>query len=43
MYESIVSFVLEQQAIELASTFLVNDLNELCIKNLKSFCLEEKA
>ena len=42
-YESIVSFVLEQEAIETGSTFVVEDLNELYIENLKSFGIEEKA
>ena len=42
-YESIVSFVLEQEAIEPGSTFVVKDLNELYIENLKSFGIEEKA
>ena len=36
------SFVLEQEAIEPCSTFVVKDLNELYIKNLKSFGIEEK-
>ena len=42
-YESIVSFVLEQEAIETGSTFVADDLNELYIENLKSFGIEEKA
>ena len=42
-YESIVSFVLEQEAIETGSTFVVEYLNELYIENLKSFGIEEKA
>ena len=41
-YESVVSFVLEQEAIEPGSTFVVKDLNELYIKNLKFFGTEEK-
>ena len=43
MYQSIVSFVLEQEAIEPGSTFVVKDLDELYIENLKSFGTEEKA
>ena len=43
VYESIVSFVLEQEVIEPGSTFIVKDLNELNIKNLKSFGIEDKA
>ena len=43
VYESIVSFVLEQEAIEPGSTFVVKDLNEQYIENLKSFGIEEKA
>ena len=42
-YENIVSFVLEQEAIEPCSTFVVKDLNKPYIKNLKSFGIEEKA
>ena len=42
-YENIVSFVLEQEAIEPCSTFVVKDLNKLYIKILKSFGIEEKA
>ena len=41
-YESSVSFVLEQEAIEPGSTFVVEDLNELYIEHLKSFGIEEK-
>ena len=41
-YESIISFMLEQEAIEPGSTFVVMDLNELYIENLKSFGIEEK-
>lgn len=41
-FESIKSFVLEQEADEPSSTFLVKDLNELNIENLKSFGIEEK-
>ena len=33
-YESIVCFVLEQEAIEPGSTFVVKNLNELYIENL---------
>ena len=40
-YESIVSFVLEQEAIEPHSTFVVKDLNELTI--YQKFDIEEKA
>ena len=42
-YEGIVSFVLEREAIEPRSSFVVKDLNELYIENLKSFGIEEKA
>ena len=42
VYESIVSFVLEQEAIDPGSTFVVKGLNELYIENLKSFGIEEK-
>ena len=41
-YEGIVSFVLEREAIEPGCTFVVKDLNELYIENLKSFGIEEK-
>ena len=41
-YESIVSFVLEKEAIEPGSTFVVKELNELYIENVKSFRVEEK-
>ena len=37
-----VRFVLEQEAIEPGSTFVVEDLNELYIEHLKSFGIEEK-
>ena len=40
-YESIASFALEQDVIEPGS-FVVKDLNELYIENLKSFGIEEK-
>ena len=40
-YESIVSFVLEQQVIEPGSTFVVKDLNEI-YRKLKVFRIEEK-
>ena len=43
VYESIVSFVLGQEAIEPGSTFVVKDLNELYVKNLTSFGIEEEA
>ena len=36
-YESIVSFVLEQEAIESVFTFVTKDFNELYIKNVMSF------
>ena len=42
-YESSVSFVLEQEAIEPGSTFVVKDLNKLYIENLIFFGIEEKA
>ena len=41
-FESIVSFMLEQETVELGTTFVVKDLNELYIENLKSFGIEEK-
>ena len=41
-FESIVSFLLEQEAVEPGSTFGVKDLNKLYIENLKSFGIEEK-
>ena len=41
-FESIVSFVLEQETVKLGTTFFVKDLNELYVKNLKSFGIEEK-
>ena len=43
VYESIVSFVLGQEAIEPGSKFVVKDLNELYVKNLTSFGIEEEA
>ena len=36
-YESIVSFVLEQEAIESVFTYVTKDFNELYIKNVMSF------
>ena len=42
VFESIVSFALEQETVELVTTFIVKDLNELYVKNLKSFGIEEK-
>ena len=42
-YESSVSFVLEQEAIEPGSTFVVKDLNKLYIENLIFFGIEENA
>ena len=41
-FESIVSFVLEQETVEPATTFVVKDLNELYVENLKSFGIEGK-
>ena len=41
-FESIVSFVLEQETVKLGTTFFVKDLNELYVKNLKSFGIKEK-
>ena len=43
VYGSIVSFVLGQEAIEPGFTFVVKDLNELYVKNLTSFGIEEEA
>ena len=34
--------MLEQETVELGTTFVVKDLNELYIENLKSFGIEEK-
>ena len=42
VFQSIVSFVLEQETVELGATFIVKVLNELYVKNLKSFGIEEK-
>lgn len=41
-FESIVSYVIEQETIEPGSTFVVKDLNELYVDNLTSFGIEEK-
>ena len=41
-FDSIVSYVLEQEAVDPGSTFVVKELNELYVENLKSFCIEEK-
>ena len=43
VYGSILSFVLGQEAIEPGFTFVVKDLNELYVKNLTSFGIEEEA
>ena len=43
VYESIISFVLGQEEIEPGTTFVVKDLNELYVKNLMSFGIEEVA
>ena len=34
--------MLEQETVEPGTTFVVKDLNELCVENLKSFGIEEK-
>ena len=41
-FESIVGFVLEQETVEPGTNFVVKDLNELYVENLKSFGIEEK-
>ena len=41
-YKNIVSFVLEREAIGPDSAFVIKDLNELYIENLKSFGIQEK-
>ena len=41
-FESTVNFVLDQETVEPGTTFVVKDLNELYVKNLKSFGIEEK-
>ena len=41
-FDSIVSYVLEQETVDPGSTFVVKDLNELYVENLKSFGIEEK-
>ena len=40
-FERIVSFVLEQETVEPGTTFVVKDLYELYVENLKSFGIEE--
>ena len=41
-FDSIVSYVLEQETVTPGSTFVVKELNELYVENLKSFGMEEK-
>ena len=41
-FESVVSFILGQEAVEPGSIFLVMDLNKLYIENLKSFGITEQ-
>ena len=41
-FESIVSFVLEQETVEPGTNFVVKDLYELYVENLKSFGIEKK-
>ena len=41
-FESIINFVLEQETVEPGTTFVAKDLNELYVKNLKSFAIKEK-
>ena len=41
-FDSIVSYVLEQETVDPGSTLVVKDLNELYVENLKSFGIEEK-
>ena len=41
-FDSRVSYVLEQEAVNPGLTFVVKELNELYVENLKSFCIEWK-
>ena len=42
-FDSIVSYVLEQETVDPGSTFVVKELNELYVDNLKLFCIKEKS
>ena len=41
-FDSIVTYVLDQETVEQRSSFVVKDLNELYVENLKSFGIEEE-
>ena len=43
VFDSIVSYVLEQETVDPGSTHVVKELNEMYVENLKSFGIEAKA
>ena len=43
VFDSIVSYIFEQETVDPGSTHVVKELNEMYVENLKSFGIEEKA